>query len=794
MEAHKEDPNFEMCNMEPEAVISTRSTHQGGTLNTMGASNLQSHDPDHNPRDRWSSRWTFILASMGSAIGLGNFWRFPYLVYRWGGGTFLIPYVLSLLFIGIPMLFLEISLGQKMQKGDIACFGNIHPKLRGVGVASVFATFIIVTYYTSIIAWTLVYSLQSFYVPLPRGPGGDEPPNTEACQAAFGGSAAKYHLFHTTLHNFRADCSRVGFNPGESEGIAGFVYLAVAIVWVIATLCVWKGVKTASFVVWVTMPLPFILLAILMIRGLTLDGADIGIAAYLGNWDMSLLSDPGIWTDAAGQIFFSLSVCLGVMTSYGSYNSKDSPMTANIFIIAISNSVFSFLCGFAVFGTLGFLAKQQGVSVDEVASASITLAFVTYPSALVQLDGANFWCIITFVTLFLLGIDSAFSMLEAITTVICDAQRDGISIELWVERKLGDHRKGWGKPFITSVVALVGLLCGLLFTADVGLYWLDILDHYINNYTVLIDGLMEAICVSWVWGYIKNARQVNRKSAMWFAWTYIAAGAAFVILSASLATVMAPCANTAWELGSVNATTTYKCGLDDRVCDFRETMINDVAYYAGSAKIWSQCPQFARMGDSETLVLVPLADAEDCVRPTGEFCTTGGEIIIAFVVFFLILVVGWIQSWKASRLTVRQWFAAFALSGADELMAHITWVDRDRKTGLPLGMGRRTTDFFGCLFSLTWRFLIKYVVPLALTVLLVNVFKKDVQTPYEGYPGYMHAVCWAMVAFSLVLFGYFLVLPGDWPEEQEAPCSVTPEAHEDHVQNGGPSSSGRRPV
>lgn len=121
------------------------------------------------PRQRWKSQTTFVLAAVGSAIGLGNFWRFPYLCFKWGGATFLIPYLGCLFFLGIPMLMLELSLGQKLQRGDIGVFRGIHPKLYGIGLASVFASFSITFYYNVIISWALVYFFNAWQKSLPWG-------------------------------------------------------------------------------------------------------------------------------------------------------------------------------------------------------------------------------------------------------------------------------------------------------------------------------------------------------------------------------------------------------------------------------------------------------------------------------------------------------------------------------------------------------------------------------------------------------------------------------------------------
>ena len=122
---------------------------------------------DGAKRARWLSRMTFILAMVGYCVGLGNFWRFPYLCFKWGGALFFIPYLICLIFIGIPVTLMELSLGQKFQRGDVGVFRGIHQRLSGVGLASVLASFCIVAYYNMIIGWSVIYLIMSFSDPLP---------------------------------------------------------------------------------------------------------------------------------------------------------------------------------------------------------------------------------------------------------------------------------------------------------------------------------------------------------------------------------------------------------------------------------------------------------------------------------------------------------------------------------------------------------------------------------------------------------------------------------------------------
>ena len=127
----------------------------------------EQNEKENNERQRWLSSWTFVIAAIGSAIGLGNFWRFPYLCYKHGGGLFFVPYFFCLFFLGLPMLMLEFSLGQKFQRGDIDVFRGMHPRLAGIGICSVYSAFALTMYYCVIIGWAVVYLFAALSDPLP---------------------------------------------------------------------------------------------------------------------------------------------------------------------------------------------------------------------------------------------------------------------------------------------------------------------------------------------------------------------------------------------------------------------------------------------------------------------------------------------------------------------------------------------------------------------------------------------------------------------------------------------------
>ena len=350
--------------------------------------------------------------------------------------------------------------------------------MAGIGIASIWSGLVIVTYYTIIIAWAILYWANSFKSPL----GWSQEGYDNQCGT---GAASEYYYRQTLGYQVKDGTSCRFLEPHETEDVQGWVYLCTIIAWVIIYFCVFRGVKSSSYVVWVTVPLPIVLVLILVIRGATLDGADDGIDLYLNGEDSvnsnKALEDDQMWSDATGQIFFTLSICMGVMTSYGSYNKTTKPVILDSFVIAIVNSTVSFISGFAVFSTIGYLRHINSPVSSQM--TSFGLAFIAYPTAASTMTGANFWNFLLFTTLFLLGIDSAFSMVEAIATVIYDTP-------------LG---RRMNRMVIAAILCIFCALWSLAFCADVGLVLLDVVDYYTNTYMLQILGVLQPFAVGWVY-------------------------------------------------------------------------------------------------------------------------------------------------------------------------------------------------------------------------------------------------------------------------------------------------------
>ena len=408
----------------------------------------------------WSNKWVFILAAIGSAAGLGNLWRFPYQVYDNGWAAFIVAYLMILFLIGLGLLIGEIALGQYTQKWAPGAFGSISKYLKWLGWAGIFTAAVILSYYAVVIGWWLDYlwySLVSLFT------------GSDLAWA----SNAKDFFFSNVLH--------LTDSISNMWNIAWPVLIWTIVTWILIYFATFKSVKSVGKVVLVTATLPFIILAILAIRWATLPGASDGLA-YLTTLNLDKLWSMSTWIAAAWQIFFTLSLAMGIMIAYGALKKKDSEIVQSTILVALGNTLVSFLLAIAVFGTLGYLAAQKGVPVEKVVAGGPSLVFVTIPETINLLPALQtLFAVIFFITVFFLAIDSAMSLVEAV----------------WVA--LRDKFKKLKVEILTLIIVVLLGLSSLVYVFGNGLYILDIVDHFITSYSMLFIGLMEALVLLYAW-------------------------------------------------------------------------------------------------------------------------------------------------------------------------------------------------------------------------------------------------------------------------------------------------------
>ncbi|KAF5919390.1 hypothetical protein HPG69_009871 [Diceros bicornis minor] len=442
-------------------------------------------------RGQWTNKMDFVLAVAGEIIGLGNVWRFPYLCYKNGGGAFFIPYLVFFFTCGIPVFFLEVALGQYTSQGSVTAWRKICPLLQGIGLASVVIESYLNVYYIIILAWALFYLFSSFTSELPWTTCTNNW-NTEHCVDFLNHSGASTA---TPSENFTSPVVEfwerrvLGITSGIHElgALRWELALCLLLAWVICYFCIWKGVKITGKVVYFTATFPYVMLVILLIRGVTLPGAYEGIVYYLKP-DLFRLKDPQVWMDAGTQIFFSFAICQGCLTALGSYNKYHNNCYRDSIALCFLNSATSFAAGFVVFSILGFMSQEQGVPISEVAESGPGLAFIAFPKAVTMMPLSPLWSCLFFIMLIFLGLDSQFVCMECLVTA---------SVDMF-PRQL---RKSGRRELLILAVSVTCYLIGLFLVTEGGMYIFQLFDYYASSGTCLLFlSVFEVICISWVYG------------------------------------------------------------------------------------------------------------------------------------------------------------------------------------------------------------------------------------------------------------------------------------------------------
>lgn len=416
-------------------------------------------------RDKWSSRLTFILAAVGSAVGLGNAWRFPGLAAKHGGGTFLLVYLVAMLALGVPLLMMEVAIARKMRKGAAESLRGLNRKFEPIGWAATGNAFLIVTYYAVVFAWVLLMVV---------------------CALQFAGMTGDSEAASNVFANATQTTWDV---TGYTIPIPMIIALLVA--WAAIYLCIRNGASSVGKVVKYTVFLPVIFLVIMAVKGITMPGGMDGLAKLFIP-ELGAFSDPTLWVDAIGQVFYSLSICMAIMFAYGSYLDDSSNVAEDCFIIAFSDMAISVLSGIVMFTTMG------GVNMlDSMSDSGIATAFVIYPQAIVNLTNIGWFNalfgVIFYLMLVTLAIDSAFSIVEGVSTTLADKFQT-------------DHNK------MTKYICAAAGVISILYATRAGLAWLDIVDNWTNQINLIIIGVLETVAIGWFFGADKILDEVNRNT------------------------------------------------------------------------------------------------------------------------------------------------------------------------------------------------------------------------------------------------------------------------------------------
>ncbi|UJR10462.1 hypothetical protein I4U23_014666 [Adineta vaga] len=469
-------------------------SHRLDATNEIGKKNIQIIK--QGQRANWSNRIVYLLSIIGFVVDLGNVWRFPTTCYRNGGGAFLLPYFTFLFLVGLPCMYMELAIGQYHRLGYITIWDKIFPPLKGIGYSMLIINLYVLSYYNTIIAWSVHYCLASFRAILPWTFCHNEW-NTHLCYSlhdkrslnvthnASYSSTDEYFERRMLKSHLSSGIDNLGSLQWELVGCSIIVFLLIY-------LSIFKGVKTAGKAIWFTALVPYAVLIILLLRSLTLDGIFEGLKYYVAP-SFERLGEYSVWQAAAVQIFFSLGPGFGVLLSYASFTDTHDNVSGTALIASLVNCSTSLLYGTVVFAGLGYLSHRLHSDVRQFTESNMGLVFVVYPEILTSIRGAPFFSILFFIMLLTLGLDSVFAGAESIYTAISDefpilARRPRIS---------------------RACVVLVPFLISIPTLTNGGKYVIHFMDFFGTSPSIMFIVLCELIATVWIYGMDKFSSNVE---------------------------------------------------------------------------------------------------------------------------------------------------------------------------------------------------------------------------------------------------------------------------------------------
>ncbi|XP_030644513.1 sodium-dependent neutral amino acid transporter B(0)AT1-like [Chanos chanos] len=538
-------------------------------------------------RPQWDNKVQYMLTCVGFCVGLGNVWRFPYLCQSHGGGAFMIPFLILLVLEGIPLLHLEFAIGQRLRRGSVGVWTAISPYLGGVGIASMLVSFMVGTYYNTIIAWVMWYFFNSFQEPLPWSQCPINSNKTGPVSECARSSPVDYFWYRETL-NTSADIE-------ESGGLQWWIVLCLVCAWLLLYVCCLRGIETTGKAVYVTSTLPYLVLTIFLIRGLTLKGSVNGIK-FLFTPDLNELLNPSTWLDAGAQVFYSFSLAFGGLISFSSYNSVHNNCEQDAVIISVINGFTSVYSAIVIYSIIGFRATErfddclsgnilallnafdlpegnitesnydeslkslnstspdiiQGLNLKTCDMQSFLsqgvegtgLAFIVFTEAITKMPISPLWSVLFFIMLFCLGLSTMFGSIEGVVVPLQD---------------LKIFPKRWPKEVITGLVCLVSCGIALIFSLRSGDYWLALFNNFAGSIPLLIIAFCEMIAVAYIYGMDRFNKDIefmigHKPNIFWQAtWRVISPLVVFVIFVFYLITTIGTdLTYIAWNPESIN--------------------------------------------------------------------------------------------------------------------------------------------------------------------------------------------------------------------------------------------------
>eukprot|EP00835_Amoeboradix_gromovi_P001355 NODE_60_length_25605_cov_0.732377.p4 type:complete len:599 gc:universal NODE_60_length_25605_cov_0.732377:19333-17537(-) len=403
-------------------------------------------------RERWKSRFSYIVASASAIIGIGNFLRFPGIASKYEGITFLIPYLILSWLVGYTMVTLEISCGEMYRTGIITFFDKIKKSFRGFGMLSMFAALICMSYLNVILGWLLIYMIRSSYTPWEANPN----------------EYFQIYILNQDVFNVE---------------VCIITILCCLFIWTVLFISIYKGVTHTTQIVYLTYPLAMLMMTMLLLRSVTLPNAMNVLLNTVSIIEFRMLFRARLWLDALGQVLFSLSIGIGSSSAYGSYKIKDGKLMKDTFIIVFINITIELIGWIIVI----CIADHENWTRLDITNNKFHLAFILYPQLFQRLPFPSTWSFLYYIFMLTFGINCAHATLESIVTTLLDSKR---------------YSK-YSRIKVTSYVLIFGSLLSIVFCMFSSL--IEPVDYYNSSLFLMFVALGEIIAAT----YYYNKQMVS---------------------------------------------------------------------------------------------------------------------------------------------------------------------------------------------------------------------------------------------------------------------------------------------
>lgn len=527
-------------------------------------------------RQTWKSNAEFLYSTIGYCVGLGNIWRFPYLCAESGAGAFLIPYFIMTIFLGVPLFYLEVGIGQALKSGPPEALAKLIPGMYGVGLATIMLTFLLSSYYCVVIAWSMVLVYSSAWTDQIS----DKISKSEEILDSFSKTDQSHELSDTgsLISNFTQDSARTYWEIDILQNSRLEIFICLVITWCLIYFTIHRGVSAASKISRVTVLVPYILLSVLMVQTLKLDGALDGVIYFLKpRWNQLL--NFKVWTNAAAQVFNSLGIAFGGLITFGSFRSSDeslvestgkgdSSMTSenssssnfnsdqnlnhnaqnqskksgsillrdSVLTVSI-NAITSIISGVLIFSAIGAISHSTNISIENLSQEGIDLLFVIYPKLFKLLGNEYMWSIIFFSVVMMLGFNTEFAMVQSIQIFIEDFFK--IDANSKTKSSLSLKRK-----------LISGVVCSTLFISSIptvtkfGIRYYKLMDSYTCILGLMLIAFLEVggLCLYYSTNSLETLLVENRvvekvPKFIKFCWKYVCPVVLFIILCITLSSL-----------------------------------------------------------------------------------------------------------------------------------------------------------------------------------------------------------------------------------------------------------------